>query len=114
MSEQERLDAFERGGPTHSTIEEAVDSYLDHRMNESELMESTVEVEKRRLRYLVDYCEQQGIETPRELLSHDLDKYRTWRRSEAPLKVEELAESTIVEHMKTVDRFVDYVEAEDE
>lgn len=60
-SEQERLDAFERGSCDHSTIEEAVDSYLEHRKNESELMESTVEVEKRRLRYLVDYCESREL-----------------------------------------------------
>jgi len=108
MSDQKQLDAFESG----KTVEEAVQEYLDHRENDCDLKETTVNHEERQLAYLLDYCEERGIHTFCELLSHDPDEYRSWRRSEAPSDVDELAESTISTHMKTVTRFVSYTRGE--
>lgn len=113
MSEQLHLDAFEPDHNDQGTIEEAVEEYLDYR-EETSLKDTTIATEQRQLGHLEDYCQEKDIETTDELLSHDLDRYRKWRRFEAPTEVEELAESTITAHMITVDRFVDHVEEKDE
>lgn len=105
MSEQKQLDAYEPG----KAVEEAVEEYLDHRDNDLDLKQTTVNLEERQLAYLVNYCNDRGINTTSELLSHDLQKYRSWRRSDASSEVDELAESTIVSHMETVTRFISYV-----
>lgn len=104
MSEQKQLDAYEPG----KTVEEAVEEYLDHRDNDLDLKQTTVNLEERQLAYLVDYCDDRGINTISEMVSHDLQKYRSWRRSDASSEVGELAESTIVSHMETVTRFVSF------
>jgi site-specific recombinase XerD len=108
MSDQKQLDAFESG----ITVEEAVEEYLDHRENDCNLKETTVDLEERQLAYLLEYCEERGIHTFSELLSYDPDKYRSWRRFDAPSEVDELAHSTITTHMKTVTRFVSYTRGE--
>jgi site-specific recombinase XerD len=73
MSDQKQLDAFESG----ITVEEAVEEYLDHRENDCDLKETTVDLEERQLAYLLEYCEERGIHTFSELLSYDPDKYRS-------------------------------------
>lgn len=106
--EQKQLDSYESG----TTVEEAVEAYLDHQENDLDLKQTTVNLEERQLAYLLEYCEERGIDTFSELLSHDPDKYRSWRQSDASSQVEELAESTITTHMETVDRFVGYTRGE--
>lgn len=110
MNEQKRLNAFESG----TTVREAVRKYLDHRKNDCGLKQTTVDLEKRRLAYLVDYCDDQGINTISELASHDPDKYRSWRRTDTASEVDALAESTVDSHMKTIVRFVKFARGQED
>lgn len=97
--------------PIQVAVGEAVEAYLNRRKAESNTTQGTVDTHRKRLNYLVEYCELEGIEYVCDLRGHDIEQYREWRQSEATEKVDVLAPKTIHEHMKTIRVFMSAMES---
>lgn len=82
-------------------IEDAVTVYLEHR--QTECSPATVQSYEYRLRFFVDWCEQQGLEDIEEIDAQDVHEYKTWRS-------EGLAKPTIKSQMDTLRSFLRYME----
>jgi site-specific recombinase XerD len=63
--------------------QKAVELYLTDR--EPELRETTLKSHRSRLRYLVEWCDQEGITNLNELTGRRLHEFRIWRRNEGDL-----------------------------
>jgi len=97
--------------PIPVAVDEAVKAYLARRKSEGKTTQGTVETHQKRLNYLVEYCELEGIEHICGLRGHDVEQYREWRQTEATEKVDVLAPKTIHEHMKTLRVFMSAMES---
>jgi site-specific recombinase XerD len=97
--------------PIPVAVDEAVKAYLGRRKSDGKTTQGTVETHRKRLNYLVEYCELEEIEHICDLRGHDIEQYREWRKIEATEKVDVLAPKTIHEHMKMIRVFISAMES---
>jgi len=93
--------------PACIPVEDAVGMYLSRRRSDPETTSGTVETHRKRLNYLIEFCESGSTESEEieyvcDIRGHHLEEYREWRRSEATVKVDTLRPKTLAEHMKTI------------
>lgn len=111
MSRPNRRQPSNARDPIQVAVDEAVEAYLSRRKAESSTTQGTVDTHRKRLNYLVEYCELEGIEYVCDLRGHHIEQYREWRQTEAVQKVDVLAPKTIHEHMKTIRVFMTAMES---
>jgi site-specific recombinase XerD len=87
----------------NQSVSEALKTYLESK--KSEVTSTTIEAHTRRLKFFVEWCEKEGIETVGELKPEDMEEYRQWRRKDGNLKP--VSEKT---QMDTLRVFIRYLE----
>ena len=86
------------------TPQEALDLYLEDKARECQ--QATVRSHRSRLGFLVEWCEEQGIDNMNDLTARELHEFRVWRREDLNVVSEKTQMDTVrvfVEWCETID-----------
>jgi site-specific recombinase XerD len=89
-------------------ISEVISSYLESR--KEELRASSLDQHRAGLQPLDEFCDQQGIQETTDLTANKLIDYKTWRKEEAPVKVDTLSKSSLKTQMSILRVFLEHCE----
>ncbi|WP_380680619.1 tyrosine-type recombinase/integrase [Salinigranum sp. GCM10025319] len=89
-------------------ISEAISSYLESR--KEELRASSLDQHRSGLQPLDVFCDEQDIQETTDLTANKLIDYKTWRKEEAPVKVDTLSKSSLKTQMSILRVFLEHCE----
>jgi site-specific recombinase XerD len=90
-------------------ISEGIERYLE--AHETELANSTLQNERGKLSYFVEFCNCNDIDDWNTVTGREIEEYRVWRRDESSELVDHLSRTTMRDEMLLIRKLTRYLES---